>query len=88
MNLKSIKEIVGTAMLGEGIVGLCSPKKYSLFWKFKYEPIEKLKQKAADNPGIMRLIYAAEACFGLWLAKSQLNNITDKTERLIKSVKK
>lgn len=74
MNLKPIKEIVGMALIGEGVIGLVEPKKYSLFWKFKYEPIEKLKQKAADNPEMMRLIYAAEAGFGLWLAKSQLND--------------
>ncbi len=33
MDYKRIKEVIGLAMLGEGIVGFIEPKKYSLFWK-------------------------------------------------------
>ncbi len=80
MALKEIKELVGLAMVGEGIVGLIEPKKYSLFWKFNYQPIENLKRKAAESPGTMRLIYAAEATLGLWLAKSQLDSSIKKEQ--------
>ncbi len=73
MALKEIKELIGLAMIGEGIVGCFAPKKYSLFWKLGFAPLEKLKHKAAENPETMRLIYAAEAALGFWLAKSQLD---------------
>ena len=82
MAYKQIKEIVGLALLGEGIVGFFEPKKYSLFWEIGFVPIEKLKRKAAANPEIMRLIYAAEAGLGFWLAKSQLNDSIKKRRRL------
>ncbi len=78
MAYKEIKEIVGLLMLGEGIVGFFAPKKYSLFWKLGFKPLEKLKHKAADNPEMMRLLYAAEAGLGLWLAKSQLGKSSEK----------
>ncbi len=78
MNFKNLKEIIGLAMLGEGIIGFVYPKQYSLFWKIGFEPIEKLKRKAADNPEMMRFIYAAEASLGFWLAKNQLKNLAEK----------
>ena len=74
MNKNSFKEIVGMALIGEGIVGFFAPKKYSVFWKLKIPLIEKIKHVAADKPELMRLIYAAEAVSGLWLAKSQLDD--------------
>ena len=78
MNYKNLKEIVGLAMLGEGIIGFFYPKRYSLFWKIWFQPIEKLKRKAAGNPEIMRAIFAAEASLGFWLAKNQLKNLDEK----------
>ena len=81
MAYKEIKEIIGLAMLGEGIVGFFEPKKYSLFWKIGFAPVEKLKRKAAANPETMRLLYAAEAICGLWLAKSQLGDSIKKSKR-------
>lgn len=83
MAFKEIKELIGLAMIGEGIVGLVEPKKYSLFWKLGFKSLEKLKRKAAAHPETMRLIYAAETCFGLWLAKSQLNSRIRKRQKRI-----
>ena len=74
---KGIKEIIGLAMLGEGIVGLCYPEKYSLFWKIGPQPLRNLMEKAAKNPEIMQVIYAAEAGLGFWLAKNQLKRISE-----------
>lgn len=78
MNLKNLKELLGLAMLGEGIIGLVYPKQYTLFWKIGFQPVEKLKRKAADNPELMRFVYAAEASFGFWLAKNQLKKLDEK----------
>ena len=82
MNLKPIKELVGMMMLGEGIIGFFAPKKYSLFWKFRFAPIETLKRKAAENPEKMRFIYLAEAGLGFWLMKSQLKNSIEREKRI------
>lgn len=82
MAYKEIKEIVGLVMLGEGITGFFAPKKYSLFWKIGYAPIEKLKHKAAAKPELMRLIYAAEAGFGFWLARKQFNRSIENKKRI------
>ncbi|MEP7037797.1 MAG: hypothetical protein ABI891_05600, partial [Acidobacteriota bacterium] len=70
MASKQIKEIIGLALLGEGILGLLYPKKYSLLWKVGPESLREAMEKAAENPELMRLIYAAEAGLGFWLAKS------------------
>ncbi len=78
MALKEIKVIIGLAMVGEGIVGFFAPKKYSLFWKLGFESLETLRHKAAENPETMRLIYAAEAGLGYWLAMNQLDRSKEK----------
>lgn len=72
MDYKRIKEIIGLAMLGEGIIGLFAPKKYSLLWEIGPEPLREIMRKAAENPDKARLIYAAEAGLGLCLAMSQV----------------
>ncbi len=37
--------------------------------------------KAAGNPEVMRLVYAAEAGFGLWLAMSQIRHLSGKRNK-------
>lgn len=70
---KTVKEIIGLTMLGEGIIGFVYPKKYSLFWNLGFEPLENLRHKAAENPEAMRLFYLVEAALGFRLAKNQLD---------------
>lgn len=72
---KQIKEIVGLALLGEGVLGLLYPKKYSLLWKIGPKPVRDAMEKAAENPELMRLLYAAEAGLGFWLAQSQVKKL-------------
>lgn len=79
---KQIKETIGLALLGEGILGLLYPKKYSLLWKIGPKSLREAMEKAAENPELMRLIYAAEAGLGFWLAKSQLENSEEKRKRI------
>ncbi|MGI8787172.1 MAG: hypothetical protein ACR2HG_05350 [Pyrinomonadaceae bacterium] len=64
-------------MLGEGIIGLLFPKRYSLLWKIGPEPLRDAMEKAAKNPELMRLIYAAEASLGFWLAKNQVESLKE-----------
>lgn len=75
MDYKRITEFIGTAMLGEGIIGMLVPKKYSLLWEIGPKPIREIMRKAAENPKKARLIYAAEAGLGLCLAMSQIKKL-------------
>ena len=77
MAAKQIKEIIGLALLGEGIMGFIKPKRYSLLWKVGPQPVRELMEKAAGNPETMRLIYAAEAVLGFCLAKSQVEKLKE-----------
>ncbi|MGI8669154.1 MAG: hypothetical protein ACR2J3_04805 [Aridibacter sp.] len=77
MASKQFKEILGLALLGEGIVGFLYPKRYSLLWKIGPEPLKEMMEKAAENPELMRAIYAAEAGLGLWLATNQVEKLND-----------
>ncbi len=83
MDGKQIKELLGLALLGEGIMGLFFPKKYSLLWKIGPKPVRELMDSAADNPEMMRLLYAAEAGLGFWLAKKQVED--EQRERKLKN---
>ena len=74
MNTKYIKEIIGLALLGEGVIGLLFPAKYSLLWSVGPKPLRDVMEKAAENPELMRLIYAAEAGAGYYLASSQIED--------------
>lgn len=78
MEVKRIAEVIGLAMLGEGIIGIFAPKKYSLLWEIGPEPIRDIMRKAAENPEKARLIYAAEAGLGLCLAISQVKHASKK----------
>ncbi|MGI8786434.1 MAG: hypothetical protein ACR2HG_01550 [Pyrinomonadaceae bacterium] len=63
-------------MLGEGLIGLVFPKRYSLLWKIGPEPLKKAMEEIAKNPEMARLIYVAEAGLGFWLAASQVKSLT------------
>lgn len=72
MKTKHLLQFLGTAMIGEGIFGICFPKKYTLLWKIGPKPLRDLMYKAGKNPEMMRLLFAAEAGLGFWLAARQL----------------
>lgn len=74
MNGIRTKEILGIAMLGEGLIGLVFPRKYSRFWSVGPRSFKDLMNKAAEHPGWMRAICAAEAGLGFWLAAEQLSS--------------
>ena len=82
---KQIKETIGLALLGEGILGFLYPKKYSLLWKIGPESLREAMEKAAENPELMRLIYAAEAGLGFWLAKNQIKKVKKKPVKKIRN---
>ena len=77
MALKQFEEILGLAMIGEGIMGMIYPRKYSLLWKIGPEPLRELMQTIAENPEKARLVYAAEAGIGFWLATKAVKSLSN-----------
>jgi hypothetical protein len=67
-------EVLALAVIGEGIVGLLHPKRYSLFWKLGPKPVRELTETLANNRDITRLLCAGEIGLGLWLALHEIEN--------------
>jgi hypothetical protein len=82
MNGIRTKEILGIAMLGEGLVGLIFPRKYSRFWAVGPQSFKNFMNWAADHPGSMRAACAAEAGLGFWLAAEQLKSMHDRSRAM------
>ena len=74
MNGTRTKEILGIAMLGEGLIGLAFPRKYCRFWAIGPRSFRDLMNSAAEHPRWMCAICAAEAGLGFWLAANQLDS--------------
>lgn len=77
MALKQFEELLGLAMIGEGIMGMIYPRKYSLLWKIGPEPFREFMETIAENPEKARLIYAAEAGIGFWLATRAVKSLSE-----------
>lgn len=71
MFYKRLIQLVALVMVGDGVVGFFKPRWHSLLWDLGPKPYRDLMHKAARNPAEARLIYAAEAAFGTWLATRQ-----------------
>jgi hypothetical protein len=78
---KRLLEILGLAMIGEGLVGLASPKRYAQFWEVGPRPLRRFTAALAEHPNVMRAVCAAEAAAGFLLAESLLSHDT-KPQRL------
>lgn len=67
-------EVLALAMIGEGVVGLLRPRRYSLFWKIGPEWIRHTAEIFAEHREATRLISAGEIALGLWLALRQIED--------------
>jgi hypothetical protein len=66
-------EVLGLMMIGEGVVGLLFPTRYSLFWKIGPRWMRQAVRVLAENPNTTRLLCAGEIAAGLWLAAHELD---------------
>ena len=71
MNTRRIIELIALIMIGDGILGVFKPRWHSLLWDVGPAPLRHLMEELAKNPNESRLLYAAEAAIGLWLASRQ-----------------
>ncbi|MEO8353228.1 MAG: hypothetical protein ABI680_15975 [Chthoniobacteraceae bacterium] len=67
-------EVLALAMIGEGIVGLLRPRRYSLFWKIGPNWLCGTAETLADNHETTRLLCAGEIALGLWLALREIED--------------
>jgi hypothetical protein len=61
-------ELLAIGMIGEGIVGALRPKQYMLLWRFGPKAYRNFIDALAERPQATRLMCAAEAGLGVWLA--------------------
>ena len=68
MGMRRIAEVVAMLMIGEGVLTLVAPRRHSLLWEFGPESYKRAVEAFAEHPTLTRLVAAAEAGLGLWLA--------------------
>ena len=66
-----MKELVGIALIGDGVVALAAPRRHSLLWDFGPGWYRRALEALADRPYLVRTLAVAEALCGLWLALGQ-----------------
>ncbi len=68
---KRLKELLAVTMIGEGVVGLIEPKRYTLLWKFGPKPFQNMIETIAEHPTLTRISCGVEIGLGLCLALRQ-----------------
>jgi len=63
-----LKELFAIGMIGEGIIGALRPRRYMMLWRFGPKAYRNFIDALADRPQATRLMCAAEAGLGVWLA--------------------
>jgi hypothetical protein len=71
MSAAHLKELLALLLIGEGVVGTLYPERYTLLWATGPRPWREFIDWWAKRPGRLRLLCAAEAGVGLWLATRQ-----------------
>ncbi|HEY8460007.1 MAG TPA: hypothetical protein VIM99_06475 [Blastocatellia bacterium] len=61
-------EILAIGMIGEGIIGAIRPRRYMRLWRFGPKAYRNFIDALADHSQATRLMFAAEAGLGVWLA--------------------
>ena len=66
--MRRIAELVAMLMIGEGMLTIIAPRMHSLLWEYGPEGYKMAIEAFAEHPTLTRLVAAAEAGLGLWLA--------------------
>jgi hypothetical protein len=61
-------EVLGLMMIGEGVMGMVFPRRYSLFWKIGPAWMRNTVVWLAEHPEMTRALCAAEIAGGVALA--------------------
>ncbi len=66
-----VKYIAASFLVGDGVMALLDPKRVAEVWVDGPRPWRKMMRGLAKQPNLIRVIGAAEAAFGVWLALSE-----------------
>ncbi len=69
--LRRIVEVAGILLIGEGVMGLIQPRRYSRLWSFGPQLLRAATEELAEHPKTARAIYLAEMALGIALASCQ-----------------
>lgn len=71
MTAAHVKELFAMMLIGEGVVGGLYPERYTRMWATGPRPWRAFIGRWTERHELLRLVYAAEAAAGLWLATRQ-----------------
>lgn len=66
--LKRIGELTAIGLIGEGVVGLMAPERYTASWRLGPAPLREAIDEALEHPAALRSAFATELAAGLLLA--------------------
>lgn len=69
---KRALEVLGLMMIGEGVIGLLHPRRYSLFWKIGPDWMRNSMDTLAEHREMTRLLCVGEIVAGLWLSLREI----------------
>jgi uncharacterized protein YjeT (DUF2065 family) len=72
MAAKRLKEILGLMMVGEGVLATVMPQRYARLWESGPAWWRRMIHPLVQHPDLTRVIGAAEAMVGYWIAVRQL----------------
>ena len=67
-------EVLALVMIGEGIVGLLRPRRYSLFWKIGPHWLRDTAEIFGEHREATRLMCLGEIALGLWIALREIDD--------------
>lgn len=79
MVYRRLKEILGIAMIGEGVVVLLRPRRYSRFWDCGPQWLRAMARGFAQHPETTRAVGFIELMAGIFLALRQIDKSVGKS---------
>jgi hypothetical protein len=64
-------ETFAVVTIGDGAIEVLAPREHSRLWEAGPRTSRRLARFFAEHPNYMRLLGAAQVCFGVWLALRQ-----------------
>jgi hypothetical protein len=71
--VRRLIEGVALFLIGDGVMGLISPRRHSLLWKVGPQLAKAAAEELAEHPKTARSIYLAEVALGILLASQQVD---------------
>lgn len=72
MNARRILDVVALISVGDGVLWVLAPRRRGLLWLVGPGPVKRFVENVSlENPWQARLLGAAQAALGVWLALRQ-----------------